>query len=252
MRTADRRQQVLRLLRRRADWTVAELADELEVSRRTVLRDIGALRETGFELATFSGPGGGVRLNPTSVLVTSQLNTDEVVALILSVAIARAARTVPFASEAERALSKIEQALPRARASELRACRERIMVGDPSHEPGPASPVDPRLVGAFETAFAATRALAFTYRARNGRVTRRLVEPHGLLVRPPLWYLISWDIDKDASRLFRADRISDPRVTERAFIPRPDELVTGVCPDAEPAELSAAGSTRPRPRATGA
>ncbi|MGH9287204.1 MAG: helix-turn-helix transcriptional regulator [Acidimicrobiales bacterium] len=231
----DRRELVLRLLRRRAAWTIAELADELEVSRRTILRDVSALRDSGFELATFSGPGGGVRLNPTSVLITSQLRTDEVVALILSVAIARAARTVPFAAEAEGALAKIEQALPLARADELRECRQRILVGEPSAESSPATVIDPNLVGAFKAAFVATRLLAFRYRAHDGRTTQRVVEPHGLLVRPPLWYVIGWDTDKRAPRLFRADRISDPVATDRTFVPRPRELVTGVCPDARPA-----------------
>jgi predicted DNA-binding transcriptional regulator YafY len=232
MGTAERREQLLRLLRRRADWTVASLAERLQVSRRTVLRDVSALRDIGFDLDTFSGPGGGVRLNPTSVMITSQLRTDEVVALILSVAIARASRTVPFAAEAEHALAKIEQALPPARADELRACRERILVGDPSSEPPPPAPVDPTLVGAFETAFSSRCLLAFHYRDRDGRPTRRLVEPHGLLVRAPLWYVIAWDPDRQAPRLFRADRIAQPEVTGRTFVPRPNDLVTGICPDA--------------------
>jgi predicted DNA-binding transcriptional regulator YafY len=233
MSTADRREQLLRLLRRRADWTVAELAERLEASRRTILRDIGALRDVGFDLDTFSGPGGGVRLNPTSVMITSQLRTDEVVALILSVAIARAAQTVPFAAEAEHALTKIEQALPPARADELRACQERILVGDPSSEPPSPAPVHPTLVGAFETAFSSTRLLAFHYCDRDGRTTGRLVEPHGLLVRPPLWYVIAWDPDRRAPRLFRADRITQPEVTDHTFVPRPNDLVTGACPDAK-------------------
>lgn len=232
MRTIDRREQLLRLLRRRADWTADALAERLEVSRRTILRDIAALRESGFDLDTFSGPGGGVRLNPTSVMITSALRTDEVVALILSVAIARAARTVPFAAEAEPALTKIEQSLPPARANELRACRERILVGDPSPQTSSEAPVDPRLVGAFETAFSATRLLAFRYRTRDGRTSRRLAEPHGLLVRPPIWYVIAWDTGRHAPRLFRADRITEPEVTDRSFVARPNDLVTGVCPDA--------------------
>ena len=232
MRTADRREHVLRLLRRRTEWTIAELAERLEASRRTILRDISALRDVGFALDTFSGPGGGVRLNPTSVMITSQLGTDEVVALILSVAIARAAQTVPFAAEAEHALAKIEQALPPGRANELRSCRERILVGDPASElPSPAL-IDPTLVGTFETAFSSTRLLSFHYQDRDGRTTRRHVEPHGLLVRPPLWYVIAWDPDRHAPRLFRADRISRPEVTDHSFVPRPNELVTGVCPDA--------------------
>ncbi|MGH9290154.1 MAG: helix-turn-helix transcriptional regulator [Acidimicrobiales bacterium] len=93
-------------------------------------------------------------------------------------------------------------------------------------------------LGAFETAFSTTRSLAFRYRAPGGRTTRRLVEPHDLLVRPPVWYVIAWDCDRGAPRLFRADRISDPEVTDRTFVARPNELVTGVCPDARPSALS--------------
>jgi predicted DNA-binding transcriptional regulator YafY len=235
MRTMDRRDQLLRLLRRRADWTAASLAAELGVSRRTVLRDLDGLREAGFDLATFSGPGGGVRLNPTSIMITSQLRASEVVALIVSVEIARAAKTVPFAAGAEQALGKIEQALPASRADELRALRERILAGEPSEDARPAA-IDPTLVEAFENAFTTTRLLAFTYHDQKGRKTTRQVEPHGLLVCPPLWYVLAWDTGKNAPRLFRADRISGPAVLDHTFVARPSDLVTGVCPDAMPVQ----------------
>jgi len=233
MRTLGRRDGLVRMLRRRADWTVADLASELAVSRRTVLRDLAALREAGFVIDTFSGPGGGVRLNPTSVMLTSQLRTSELMALIVSAEIARAAKTVPFAAGAERAIAKIEAALPAARAAELRALRERILVGDPAPA-GTPTDVDPSLVEAFEKALSASRVLAFTYRDRHGHGSRRRVEPHGLLVRQPLWYVIAWDIERNGPRLFRADRIGAPSVTDRPFVARPSELVTGVCPDARP------------------
>src|SRR5438046_8341162 len=152
----DRHDQLWRLLRRRADWTVAGLARELGVSRRTVLRDRGALREPGFDLDTFSGPGGGVPLNPASVMITSQLRTSEVVALIVSAEIARAAKTVPFAAGAQPALDKIERALPAARAAELRALRERILVGGPAGDARLAD-IDPRCVEAVEAGFSTPR-----------------------------------------------------------------------------------------------
>ena len=186
------------------------------------------------------GRAAGVRLNPASVMITSQLRTSEVVALIVSAELARAATTVPFAAGAEHALGKIERALPTARAAELRALRERILVGEPSRDARPAA-IDPALVEAFETAFTTTRLLAFTYRDQQGRSTKRRAEPHGLLVRPPLWYVIAWDTGKNAPRLFRADRISAPAVTDNTFAARPSELVTGACPDARPATTAQAG-----------
>jgi hypothetical protein len=81
----------------------------------------------------------------------------------VSVEIARAVKTVPFAGGAEQALAKIEQALPAARAAELRALRERILVAEPSKEVRLAD-VDPHLVEAFETAFTTTRLLDFSAR----------------------------------------------------------------------------------------
>jgi len=73
-------------------------------------------------------------------MITSQLRASEVIALIMSVEIARAAGTVPFAAGAEHALAKIEQALPAARVAELRTLRERILVGDPARECPDARP----------------------------------------------------------------------------------------------------------------
>jgi predicted DNA-binding transcriptional regulator YafY len=230
-----RRDVLLQLLRRRADWTVDRLAHELEVSGRTILRDLSFLRDRGFDIKSVAGPGGGVHLNPRSVMISSQLAADEVVALILSIAIARVARWIPFAGGAERALAKIESALPAQRIGELQQFTQRILIGDPLTDvPADASPIDPILVASFEEAFTSNHVFAFRYADRQGRRSRRCVEPHGLLVRPPLWYIVAWDVDRNAPRLFRADRIRHPTVTADTFRPRPHELVTGICPDARP------------------
>ena len=230
-----RRDVLLRRIRHRAAWTVDQLAHDLEVSRRTVLRDLEHLRERGFHLSSMTGPGGGVHLEPTSVLVTSQLDGDQVVALILSVALARANPWMPFVAGAEEALRKIEASLPRQRAAELQQLMKRILVGDPADIPAAdLGTIDTSLVAEFERAFTDQHLLRFDYRDARGRQTTRSVEPHGLLVRTPAWYIIAWDPRPDAARLFRADRISSPSVDDTPFVPRPHELVTGVCPDAKP------------------
>jgi predicted DNA-binding transcriptional regulator YafY len=169
------------------------------------------------------------------VIISSQLAASEVVALILSIAISRVAPWVPFAAGAEHALAKIESALPAQRIGELRQFTQRILIGDPLAEvPADVTSIDPTLVGSFEEAFATDHAFMFSYVDRHGRRSRRRVEPHGLLVRLPLWYIVAWDVDRNAPRLFRADRIRRPAVTDQTFHPRPHELVTGICPDARP------------------
>lgn len=235
----DRHDELVRLLRMRADWRTGDLAAELGVSTRTILRDLDRLRDRGFEISAMSGPGGGVHLEPTSVLVTSQLAGEDVVALILSVAVAQASPWMPFASGGQAALAKIEAALPYERASQLQSLMMRIMIGNPS----PASvrregTVNPLLARLFETAFTEERLLAFSYRDRSANESRRVVEPHGLLVRAPIWYMVAWDTAVDEARLFRADRIRSPHILAHEFVPRPHDLVRGLCPDARPAAIS--------------
>lgn len=232
----DRHDQLLRLLRNRADWRTADLADALGVSTRTVMRDLDRLRDRGFEISTMSGPGGGVHLEPTSVLVTSHLDGEDVVALILSAAVAQAIPWMPFASGATDALAKIEASLPYERARHVQELMMRIMIGNPAppsvRRQGTVSPLLARL---FEHAFREQRLLAFGYADRGGNETRRVVEPHGLLVRAPTWYVVAWDTGVESPRLFRADRIRSPHVMAATFVPRPHDLVTGLCPDARPA-----------------
>ncbi len=178
MSALERRDSLLRLLRRRGDWTIADLALELGVSRRTILRDVSDLRGRGFDISGMSGPGGGVHLEATSVMVTSHLDTDEVVALILSVAIARATTWIPFADGAERALAKIEAALPKRRVGELQRFMQRVLIGDSALELRSAVPrIDPRLVSTFERAFTSSQLLSFSYVDREGRRTRRRAAP---------------------------------------------------------------------------
>jgi predicted DNA-binding transcriptional regulator YafY len=171
------------------------------------------------------------------VLLSSHLAAEEVVALVLSVAVTRATPWIPFAAGAERALAKIEGALPAERVRERRRLMERIFIGEPATTPPRLDErtVAKTLLRAFEEAFTSNCVLRFQYVGRDGRPGRRRIEPHGLLVRAPLWYVIAWDLDKDAARLFRMDRIRHPSVQREArFGRRPLDLVTGVCPDARP------------------
>lgn len=238
MTLLDRHDELLRLLRSRADWRTEDLAAELGVSNRTILRDLNRLRDRGFDISAMSGPGGGVHLEPTSVLVTSQLAGEDVVALILAVAMAQALPWMPFALGAESAMAKIEAALPYERARRLQSLMMRIMIGKRSPPSARHREVSPLLARLFEAAFSEERLLAFSYRASNGTTSQRIVEPHGLLVRAPLWYVIAFDRGVDEARLFRADRISSPHVLAETFLPRPHELVTGMFPDARPIDTA--------------
>jgi predicted DNA-binding transcriptional regulator YafY len=223
MDASRRREDLVRHLRRRNNATVDELAEELGVSVRTVFRDLQAMRARGFAIDGTVGRGGGVQLDPTTVLLTTQLTTEEVIALLLSVAVLRAAPWLPFAARAQEAVAKIERVLPAAGVRELRRMLQRVLIG----EPAPAATlatvgrVDPDLLPVFERCFNGARILKFAYSDREEHRTRRRVEPHALLVRAPIWYVVGWDLLRDAPRTFRMDRIRSPLVDDATFAPRP-------------------------------
>lgn len=234
MRTTDRRDQLVRALRRRADWTVADLTRELGVSRRTVLGDLGALREAGFHLDTFSGPGGGVQLNPTSVMITSQLRTTEVIALIVSVEIARAAKTVP--------LRRRRRARHRQDRTSSPRCPSSPTASAAGADPGRCT-VAGRQARCHRSEFGGgvrdrfhDQSLAHLHLPRS---TRPEYASAGRTPRPA-----------GAPTAVVRDRVGhrpqrSPALPRRPhqhanrqrphFLARPSELVTGVCPDARPA-----------------
>ncbi|MFN8959556.1 MAG: helix-turn-helix transcriptional regulator, partial [Hyphomonadaceae bacterium] len=129
MNTRTRHDTIIRTLRRTATATVDELAVEVGVSRRTMLRDICALRDQGFVIHSECGPGGGLQLEPQSVQTASKLSVVEVFAVLISVATMRSARTFPFSDLADSALAKIELALPSEKVRELRALLDCLHVG---------------------------------------------------------------------------------------------------------------------------
>ncbi|MCJ8333401.1 MAG: HTH domain-containing protein, partial [Epibacterium sp.] len=89
MSIRHRQDAILRNLRRRGTTTVQELAQDVGVSRRTILRDIGALRDDGFVIHSDVGRGGGLQLDPQSMQTTARLLVPEVFALLLGVAAMR-------------------------------------------------------------------------------------------------------------------------------------------------------------------
>ncbi len=222
MTIRTRHDAIIRTLRRTPVATVDELAIEVGVSRRTVLRDIGALRDQGFVIHSECGPGGGLQLDPRSVQTASQLSVVEVFALLISVATMRSARTFPFSDLADAGLAKIERALPPEKVRELRSLLDCLYVGrlSPLQDISGAGPVDPALLPAFELAFLQRRLLRFDYRDAKGALTDREVEPQAMLILPPLWYLVAWDPRRTDFRHFRMDRISRPAVVDDSIFRR--------------------------------
>ena len=222
MNSRIRQEALVRSLRRNGISTIGDLARDVGASRRTVLRDIAALRDQGFLIHSEPGRGGGLHLDPQSVQATARLSVPEVFALLISVASMRAAGNLPFSGLADSGLAKIEKSLPRDKVRDLRRFLDCLWIGPlaPEVDISDIGEMDLALLPAFETAFLSRRQLRFDYRDATGRKTRRQVEPQAMLILPPLWYLVAWDPAREDFRHFRMDRIARPSCLEGSSFTR--------------------------------
>lgn len=228
-----RQDAIVRTLRRNGTTTIDILADQVGVSRRTILRDICALRDEGYVIHSDVGRGGGLRLDPHSVQTTPRLSVPEVFALLIGVAAMRATGILPFSDLADSGLAKIERALPSDKLRDLRAFLDCLHVGtvSPLQDLADVGRMDANLLSVFEATFLERKHIAFSYRSAIGAQTCRQVEPQAMLILPPLWYLVGWDPMRQDFRHFRMDRISSPRAVadsrfRRRYVPFADD----VCP----------------------
>lgn len=207
---------LLTLLQRRRYWPGPELARRLEISERTLRRDIERLRALGYSVASDRGVEGGYQLESASGLAPLLVDNDEAVAL--AVGLNLAAQGSPELAEASvGALSKVLALLPADQRRRAESVRDVTAVG---LGPSPAGPA----LDVLATVAAACRdqvRLAFGYRAATGAESERYVEPYGLVALGNRYYLFAHDIDRSDWRTFRLDRMADPRPARTPFTPRP-------------------------------
>lgn len=213
--TSGRLLQLLSLLQTRRDWPGEELARRLEVSGRTVRRDIGRLRDLGYPVEATTGPDGGYRLQAGTAMPPLLLDDEEAVAIAVGLRAAAGTSVAGIEETSVRALVKLEQVLPahlRRRVQALTAATVTL---------GPAGPqVDPGALSVIAAACRDHERLRFAYEAKDGARTRREVEPHSLVNLGRRWYLAAWDTARQDWRTFRLDRLERPAPAGGRFSPR--------------------------------
>jgi predicted DNA-binding transcriptional regulator YafY len=202
--------------RRRTPVTVADLARHFEVDARTVFRDLAALRDQQVPIVGEPGRGGGLQLHRDYQMPPLALSVDEAVSLWLSYRIAAVLGTLPVGQTLAPAVDKVLGSVPRERREAILAVIERIVIGRPAAQDliEVAAPLDASVYRTCERAFIRAHALELDYVDRKGAPTSRVVEPHGMLVCPPLWYLLAHDRLRGEPRMFRVDRIRGARPCE--------------------------------------
>jgi predicted DNA-binding transcriptional regulator YafY len=214
--TSARLLALLSLLQARRDWPATVLADRLEVSDRTVRRDVDRLRELGYPIASTRGREGGYRLEAGARLPPLLFDDEQAVALAVALQTA-AASGADVGEAAARSLRTLRDLMP----ARLRPRVDSVLVA--SAEPVAAhEAVDPAVLVALSTAIRRHEAVRFDYAApgRPAEGPPRTAEPHHLVTRGGRWYLVAWDPDRADWRTFRADRMRLRTAGGPRFAPR--------------------------------
>lgn len=219
--TTARALQLLELLQSAQLRTVAELAERLGVDERTVRRDVARLHDLGLPVETLRGRYGGYRLAPGQRVLPLMFSNEEVVAVFLGLARAKAASHEPGIA-AQTALSKIKRALPIADAKRIDTLLG-VMTRTSQHRG--AAP-DPAVMLTLAEAVNLRRVLDVRYLSGDGVPSRRTIHPYGLVAHSDRWYLVAFVIDKQEERTFRVDRIRTARSIPGTFEP-PQQPVEG-------------------------
>ncbi|QJW36239.1 helix-turn-helix transcriptional regulator [Cellulosimicrobium protaetiae] len=231
----------------------AELAGRLDVTERTVRRDVDRLRGLGYQVAATSGRYGGYRLESGAYMPPLVVDDEEAVAIAVGLGGAAVAAVGGMEETALRALAKVESLLPHRLRRRVAALRSSVV---PVPSPTEQDMVDPESLSVLAAACRDHETVRFPYRAGDGTHTRRLVEPHRLVTAERRWYLVAWDRDREDWRSFRLDRLARPTATGGRFAPReiprggaaafvahalgaiPRERVATLVLDAEPDDLT--------------
>ena len=216
MRRAERLFQIVQLIRGRRLSTAAFLAQRLEVSERTVYRDVADLMAQGVPIEGEAGVG--YRMQSGFDLPPLMFTKGEAQALVAAVRIAQARLDVALGRHAESALSKVLAVLPVA----ARAAAESLAVYAP-----PVGP-DEATRARLETLRVATEArhkLRFTYTDLKDVKSERPVRPLGCFYWGSVWTLAAWCETREAFRSFRVDRISALQVLDERFRDEPGKTL---------------------------
>lgn len=207
---------LLNLLQTHRHWPGLELARRLDVTERTVRRDVDRLRELGYRVESTPGRAGGYRLEAGSAVPPLLLTDDEAVTMAIGLRVAATQQIVGGAELTLTALAKLEQVLPaelRRRVNALAVSVAPVRMGD-----GPV--VSPVVLGELALAARDGERVRLRYVDREANESVRRVEPHSLSTAGRNWYLLCWDLGRDDWRTLRLDRIESVEHTRVLFTRR--------------------------------
>jgi len=209
--------QLLSLLQTHRFWRCAELAARLEVTERTVRRDVDRLRDLGYAVDSTSGKYGGYRLATGAHVPPLLLDDEEAVAVAVGLRYAAEAAIDGMEETSLRALTKIELLLPHRLARRVSALHSSVTS---MRRAADDDVIDPEALSVLAAACRDYEHVRFDYQRGDGESSSRLAEPHQLVTAGRRWYLVAWDQHRHDWRTFRLDRLRNPRPAGSHFTPR--------------------------------
>ena len=214
---ADRLISILLLLQSRGRMTAGELSDQLEVSERTIYRDLDALGMAGVPVYSEHGPGGGYTLLDSYRTTLTGLNEAEVRTLFMSGVYGPLA-DLGLAEALEIALLKLAASLPESQQQRAERMRQRIHLDAVSWFQSPDSV--PQLQ-ALQEAVWRDQKVTIVYRRGDGEVRERTIAPYGLVAKASIWYVVA--SIGDEMRVYRVSRILSLNFLDEYF-EHPDDF----------------------------
>lgn len=206
---------VLLLVEARGTIKAKEIASKLEVSVRTVYRDIDALCEAGIPLTTVPGPKGGIRLMEGYSGSISSLEEDDIINLYLSGMGIKPDGRSEMALKLNNALLKLQRNLPSKENEYINDIKRRFYFDDTPWwgEKHVLTNIDTLMRAVF-----LSRVLRITYRKTGGETSVRTVRPYGIVVKDKQWYMAAYCEKSGAVRVFKCERITESEILDEKFI----------------------------------
>jgi predicted DNA-binding transcriptional regulator YafY len=209
---ADRLLSIIILLQTRGRLTAQELAEEMEVSERTIYRDMDALSTAGVPVYCERGPGGGCALLESYRTNMTGLTRNEVRALFM-LSIPSPLQQLGVDQDLKAALLKLSAALPDTFLSEGKRAQERIHLDSSAwFQPDQLTPH----LGTIQSALWSDHYLDLTYRLAFDAQVNHLVAPYGLVAKANHWYLVF--SRQDAIFVLPISDVQEAKLSERTFI----------------------------------
>ncbi len=206
--------------------TVAGLAQQHGVSARTIARDLAIMRDQGMQIDADRGRGGGLRLDRNWGVGRLNLSYGDAVDLLISISVAEQMNSPLFLANLGSVRRQLVASFSPEKRNQVDRLNARIIIGATSstYVQAGAKTAPKRVVQTIHQAFIARETIEITYQREDGDLSERVIAPHYLLLKYPIWYVVAFDYLRQSPRTFRCDRVNSAQMTGARFslLPKQD------------------------------